>query len=170
MKKRAVYPGTFDPVTNGHLDIIERGLVIFEELIVAVAENPHKHPIFTPAERVELISKALGKRKGLIVESFGGLLISYVKGRGANVIVRGVRAISDFEYEFQMALMNRKMDSEIETVFMMPNEAYSYLSSKLVKEVVALGGKATGLVPPLVEKKLRERLSLLEVKRRGATL
>jgi pantetheine-phosphate adenylyltransferase len=170
MKSTAVYPGTFDPVTNGHIDIIERGLVIFEELIVAVAGNPHKNPVFTPAERVDLITKAMGKRKGLVVESFGGLLISYVKGRGANVIVRGIRAVSDFEYEFQMALMNRKMDSEIETVFMMPSEAYSYLSSKLVKEVVALGGKATGLVPPLVEKRLRERLSLLEIKKRGVSI
>lgn len=169
MKRMAVYPGTFDPVTNGHIDLIERGLVIFDELIVAVAENPHKNPIFTPAERVELISKSLGKRKGLTVESFGGLLISYVKGRGASVIIRGVRAVSDFEYEFQMALMNRKLDSGIETIFMMPNETYSYLSSKLVKEVVALGGKATGLVPPLVEKRLKERLSLLEVKKRGVS-
>lgn len=170
MKKRAVYPGTFDPITHGHIDIIERGLVIFDELIVAVAENPHKNPVFTPAERVDLITKSLGKKKGLIIECFGGLLISYVKGRGANVIIRGVRAVSDFEYEFQMALMNRKMDSEIETIFMMPSETYSYLSSKLVKEVVALGGKATGLVPPLVEKRLRERLSLLEVKKRGMSL
>ena len=150
----AVYPGTFDPVTNGHLDIIERGSRIFDRIIVAILENPEKSPLFTVRERKSLIEAAVRHLPSVEVESFQGLLTDYARSRGAGVIVRGLRAVSDFEYELQMAMMNRRLNAEMETVFMMPNEAYSYLSSRLVKEVVALGGSVRGLVPPEVERRL----------------
>jgi pantetheine-phosphate adenylyltransferase len=153
---RAVYPGSFDPLTNGHLDLIERSLRIFDELIVAVVTNPAKTALFSDEERVEMIREATrGRRIEIMV--FEGLLVDFVKRAGARAIVRGLRAVSDFEYEFQMALMNRKLREEIETVFLMPHEAYSYISSRLIKEVAGYGGSVAGLVPPGVEKRLTER-------------
>jgi len=154
----AVYPGTFDPITNGHLDIIERGSRIFEKVIVAILENYEKAPLLNVAERRRLIVGATRSLGNVVVESFDGLLADYARSRGASVIVRGLRAISDFEYEFQMGLMNRRLNPEMETVFMMPSEAYSYLSSRLVKEVVALGGSVRGLVPTEVEKLIGKRV------------
>jgi pantetheine-phosphate adenylyltransferase len=155
----AIYPGSFDPITNGHLDIIQRGVRIFDELIVAVLVNSDKAPLFNSAERVEMIQATL-KEQSLSagVETFDGLLVSYAKKKGAQVIVRGIRAVSDYEYELQMALMNRRLEPGIETVFMMPSEAYSYLSSRLVREVFKFGGSVEGLVPPLVEERLRVKL------------
>jgi len=160
MPRRAVYPGSFDPLTNGHLDLIERSLRLFDELIVAVVSNPEKRgSLFTTAERVEMIREATEGRKGLQIMSFDGLLVDFVARVGARAIIRGLRAVSDFEYEFQMALMNRHLREEIETVFLMPHEAYSYLSSRLVKEVASLGASVTGLVPPGVEKRLAEKFA-----------
>jgi pantetheine-phosphate adenylyltransferase len=153
----AVYPGTFDPLTNGHIDIIERGSRLFERVIVAILENPDKNPLLTIEERKRLIEKATSRLPNVRVESFAGLLADYARSRKARVIVRGLRAVSDFEYEFQMALMNRRLNPEMETVFMMPNVTYSYLSSRLVKEVVSLGGSVRGLVPPAVERVIVER-------------
>jgi pantetheine-phosphate adenylyltransferase len=160
----ALYPGTFDPITNGHLDIIERGSRLFDRVIVAILENPEKDPMLTLDERKGLIQSATSRLRNVEVESFAGLLADYARSRGARVIVRGLRAISDFEYEFQMALMNRRLNPEMETVFMMPKEDYSYLSSRLVKEVVALGGSVRGLVPPEVERLITGR-----AQRRGAS-
>jgi pantetheine-phosphate adenylyltransferase len=156
---RAVYPGSFDPLTNGHLDLIERSLRIFDELIVAVVTNPAKTALFTDAERVEMIREATRGLRRIEVLVFEGLLVDFVKSVGARAIIRGLRAVSDFEYEFQMALMNRKLREEIETVFLMPHEAYSYISSRLIKEVAGYGGAVTGLVPPGVEKRLLEKLA-----------
>jgi len=153
----AVFPGSFDPITNGHVDIIARGLQVFDEVTVAILQNLEKRPLFTTEERVELIREAYRGEKRVTVDTFSGLLVDYAVGKGASVIVRGLRAISDFEYEFQMALMNRRLDHRIETVFMMPAEQYSYLSSRLVKEVFQLGGDVRGLVPPAVERKLRDK-------------
>ena len=150
----AVYPGTFDPITNGHIDIIERGSRLFDRILVAILENPSKDAMFTVRQRMSMIQSAVRHLTSVEVESFNGLLSDYASSRGARVIVRGLRAISDFEYEMQMAMMNRRLNSEMETVFMMPNETYSYLSSRLVKEVVGLGGSVRGLVPPEVEKLL----------------
>jgi pantetheine-phosphate adenylyltransferase len=155
MKVTAVYPGTFDPVTNGHLDIITRGVRLFDEIIVAILRNPDKEPLLPLEERMEILRGAVGRLKNVKVESFDGLLVDYARAKGAQAIVRGLRALSDFEYEFQMALMNRRLGPDIETVFMMPSEAYSYVSSRLVKEVVRLGGDAAGLVPPEVVARLR---------------
>ena len=155
----AVYPGTFDPITNGHLDIIQRGSRLFDRVIVAILGNPEKAPLFTVEERVRLIGEAVTSLSNVSVETFSGLLVEYVRSRGAHVIVRGLRAVSDFEYEFQMALMNRRLDTEVETVFMMPAEAYSYLSSRLVKEVASLGGDVSGLVPPPVARAIAKRLA-----------
>ena len=149
-KRIAVYPGTFDPITNGHLDIIQRGSRLFDRVIVAIASNADKTPMFDAKERAAFILEAVAELPNVEVDTFSGLLVDYLRRRRAHVIVRGLRAISDFEYEFQMALMNRRLDSEAETVFMMPAEAYSYLSSRLVKEVVALGGDVSGLVPAAV--------------------
>lgn len=160
MPRRAVYPGTFDPLTNGHLDLIQRSLRIFDDLTVAVSTAPQKDPLFTIEERLSLIDEATAGLPNLRIKPFTGLLIDFVVSEGANVIIRGVRAISDFEYEFQMALMNRKLCEGIETVFMMPHEKYSYISSRLIKEVASLGASVTGLVPPVVEKRLAEKYSL----------
>jgi pantetheine-phosphate adenylyltransferase len=154
---RAVYPGSFDPLTNGHLDLIERSLRIFDELIVAVVTNPAKTALFSDEERVDIIRDATRHLGHLEIMVFEGLLVDFVTKVGARAIVRGVRAVSDFEYEFQMALMNRKLREEIETVFLMPHEAYSYISSRLIKEVAAHGGSVVGLVPPGVEKRLAEK-------------
>ena len=156
MERTAVYPGSFDPITNGHVDIINRGLKIFERIIVAVLENPKKQPLFATKERVSMIEAIFAEHKNIEVKSFGGLLIDFARENNANIVIRGLRAISDFEYEFQMTLMNRKLNPEIETLFMMPNINYSFLSSNLVKEVSMLGGHLKGLVPGEIEKKLHE--------------
>jgi len=159
--RRAIYPGSFDPVTNGHLDIIQRGCKLFDEIIVAVLVNPGKEAFFTIEERCEILTevlKEIDRRDCLVtVESFGGLMVQYAAERRANAIVRGIRAISDYEYELQMALMNRRLRPELETVFMMPAEEYSYVSSRLVKEVFQLGAHISDLVPPLVEKRMRKK-------------
>jgi pantetheine-phosphate adenylyltransferase len=154
----AVYPGSFDPITNGHVDIIERGSRLFDRIVVAVLANEAKTPLFSAAERVQIIREVFRGRDNVEVDTFdGGLLVDYAERKGASVIVRGLRAVSDFEYEFQMALMNRRLDHDIETVFMMPAEQYTYISSRLIKEVFGLGGHIEGLVPPLVEQRLRAR-------------
>ena len=153
-RKIAVYPGSFDPITYGHLDIISRGLKIFDEVIIAVAENPTKKALFTIEERVDLIQEVLSGNGRAIVDTFGGLLIDYVLERGATVIIRGLRAVSDFEYEFQIAQMNRAISQEVETLFMMTSIPFSYLSSSIVKEVSSLNGPIDGLVPPIVKKAL----------------
>jgi pantetheine-phosphate adenylyltransferase len=153
----AVFPGSFDPITNGHLDIVDRGLAVFDRVRMAILMNPEKQPLFTVEERVAIIRAAYRGNPRVEVDTFSGLLVDYANRVGASVIIRGLRAISDFEYEFQMALMNRRLDPQIETVFMMPAESYSYVSSRLVKEVFQLGGRVTDLVPPVVEKRLREK-------------
>ncbi|HEX8181511.1 MAG TPA: pantetheine-phosphate adenylyltransferase [Pyrinomonadaceae bacterium] len=159
--RRAIYPGSFDPVTNGHLDIIERGCKLFDEIVVAIVVNPHKQPLFTVEERRELLTEVLTELSGgacrLLVEDFEGLLMEYAAARQVAAIVRGIRAFSDYEYELQMALMNRRLEPRIETVFMMPAEAYSYVSSRLVKEVAQLGGSIKGLVPAVVEARMQEK-------------
>jgi pantetheine-phosphate adenylyltransferase len=160
--RRAIYPGSFDPVTNGHLDIIERGCKLFDEIIVGILVNPDKQPFFTLEERHQMLNEVLSSisqgRCTVRVDSFQGLLVNYAVAQQAGVIVRGIRAISDYEYEFQMALMNRRLEPGIETVFMMPAETYSYVSSRLVKEVFQLGGAVEGLVPPVVEKRMKEKM------------
>lgn len=159
--RRAIYPGSFDPVTNGHLDIIERGCKLFDEIIIAILVNPEKRALFTIEERSDILCEAIGEIDSgscrLIVESFEGLLVKYAVERDADAIVRGIRAISDYEYELQMALMNRRQEPRIETVFMMSAEDYSYVSSRLVKEVFQLGGKIEGLVPASVEARMKKK-------------
>ena len=154
----AVYPGSFDPITNGHLDLIERGSKIFDELIVAVLRNPEKDPLFTVEERLEMLREATQHCTNIAVDSFNGLLVDYAVRKQARVILRGIRAVSDFENEMTMALMNRKLDGNLETVFMMPAVSYTFLSSRLVREIVRLGGDVRGLVPPLVEARLRAKV------------
>lgn len=158
MKKRAVYPGTFDPITNGHIDLIKRGLTIFDEIVVAVAYNPFKHPLFTAEERLSLIKNVTDKMENVHVETFSGLLIDYVKSKGINVIIKGIRAVSDFEYEFKMALMNRTLDPTIEMIYLMPAEEYSFISSSLIKEVAFLDGKINRLVPTIVAKAIKKKI------------
>jgi pantetheine-phosphate adenylyltransferase len=153
----AVYPGSFDPLTNGHIDIIERGTHLFEKIIVAILVNAEKAPLFTTQERVEILKEVFRSHPNVEVDTFDGLLVDYVTRRKANVIVRGLRAISDFESEFQMALMNRRLNPHVETVFMMPAEQYTYISSRLIKEVFSLGGRVSGLVPAIVETRLQEK-------------
>jgi len=157
----AVYAGSFDPITNGHVDIIERSLQVFEQVMVAVAHNPHKdNALFTPAERVAMIAEVFRPHGGRVVtSSFSGLLVDYVEKVGANVIIRGLRAVADFEYEFQMTMMNRHLKADVETIFMMAGEAHFYTSSRLVKEVVMLGGDVKGLVPEVVRRKLKEKVA-----------
>jgi pantetheine-phosphate adenylyltransferase len=161
--RRAIYPGSFDPVTNGHLDIIARGCKLFDEIIIAILVNPEKKPFFTVEERREMLGEVLGQLDrgncSLRVDSFEGLLVQYALAQQAQAIVRGIRAISDYEYELQMALMNRRLEPSIETVFMMPAEAYSYVSSRLVKEVFLLGGKLDGLVPAIVETRMTKKIN-----------
>jgi len=157
--KRAVYPGMFDPIHNGHLDLIERSLRIFDELIVAVVANPSKEPLFPVKERLEMIDECTAGMVRMRITSFDGLLIDLVHREQADCIVRGLRAVSDFEYEFQMALMNRKLQHTVETVFLMPHERYTYISSRLIKEVASLGARVNGLVPAPVEARLTQRFS-----------
>jgi pantetheine-phosphate adenylyltransferase len=154
----ALYPGSFDPITNGHLDLIQRGSALFDKLFVAILRNDEKQALFSVDERIEMLSEVVQGYPNVEVGSFDGLLVEYAANCGASVIIRGIRAVSDYEYELQMALMNRRLRPDIETVFLMASEAHSFLSSKLVKEVIRLGGKITGLVPPSIEVKLRKRL------------
>ena len=155
----AIYPGSFDPVTNGHLDLIGRGEQMFDRLIVAVLKNVEKEPLFSVPERVEMLREVTKHWESVEVDVFEGLLVDYARKRGAGVILRGIRAISDYEYELQMALMNRKLEPRLETVFMLPGESYSYLSAKLVREIAQLGGPLVGLVPPVVEERIRRKVS-----------
>ena len=160
MSTLAVYPGSFDPLTNGHVDIIVRGARLFDRIVVAIAGNGEKAPLFTTDERVEIARAVFKEHPSVEIDAFDGLLVDYVAHRKADVIVRGLRAVSDFEFEFQMALMNRRLNAKIETVFMMPAEQYTYISSRLIKEVFALGGTVHGLVPELVETRLRDKVSV----------
>jgi len=155
----AIYPGSFDPVTNGHLDLIERGEKMFDLLIVAVLLNAEKRPLFSVQERVEMLRETTKQWNDVEVDVFDGLLVDYARKKGAGVILRGIRAVSDYEYELQMALMNRKLEPRLETVFMLPGLTYSYLSSKLVREIAQLGAPLKGLVPPIVEERLRAKVS-----------
>ena len=158
-KQIAVYPGSFDPITYGHLDIIERGLEVFDKIIIAVARNSEKKELFTAAERIQHIEVAIGDNPRVTVDTFDGLLVDYVVSKGAKVILRGLRAVSDFEYEFQIAQMNHNLKSEVETLFMMTSVPYGYLSSSIVKEVAGLKGPIESLVPPVVRKALAEKFS-----------
>ncbi|HOP59952.1 MAG TPA: pantetheine-phosphate adenylyltransferase [Candidatus Saccharicenans sp.] len=166
MERKAIYPGSFDPITNGHVDIIQRGKKIFDSIIVGVLDNPKKSPFFSTEERVELIRQVFANDRAIEVKSFSGLLVDFARQNNVNIVIRGLRAISDFEYEFQMALMNRKLAGNIETLFMMPSLKYSFLSSNLVREAFQLGGCVKGLVPPLVEEALKNKLSNSKRKRR----
>lgn len=161
---RAIYPGSFDPVTNGHLDIIERAARTFDELIVAVAVNKEKRPLFSVEERVELLREACRHLDNVQVDYFNGLTVDYVESKGAKVIIRSLRAVSDFEYELQMALTNKRLNDRVETLFMMTSAEYSFLSSSIVKELAELGAPLTGLVPPIVEDRL---VAILKQKRAG---
>ena len=155
----ALYPGSFDPITNGHLDLIERGSRMFDRLVVSILRNDAKEPLFSVEERTEMLNEVLHVYPNVEVDSFNGLLVDHATAHGATVLLRGIRAISDYEYELQMALMNRRLRPGIETVFMMANETYSFISSRLVKEVFSLGGNISGLVPPSVEARLHQRMS-----------
>ena len=162
----AIYPGSFDPLTNGHLDLVERGAKIFDELIVAILRNPEKQALFSVEERREMLESMTKRFSNVRVDTFDGLMVDYATRVGATAVLRGIRAISDYEYELQMALMNRKLEPRLETVFMMPAEAYSYLSSRLVREIASLGGSVRGLVPEIVEQKLRRKVTEPAMKRR----
>jgi len=162
MLKTAIYPGTFDPVTNGHIDLMVRALKIFDRLIVAVAVNDRKTPLFTLEERVELLKKCVPRSSKIKITSFDGLLVDYARSQKATALVRGLRAVSDFEYEFQMALMNRKLDKNIETIYLMPSEQYTCLNSGLVKEVARMGGRLDGLVPVPVSQMLKRKYQNLK--------
>jgi pantetheine-phosphate adenylyltransferase len=158
MSVSALYPGTFDPPTNGHLDLIERGSKLFDRLIVAILNNPGKDPLFTVEERVEMLKESTAALKNVSVATFDGLMVEFARKQGAKAVLRGIRAISDYEYEFQMALMNRRLAPEIETVFLQPAGRYSFVSSRMLKDVVSFGGDVSGLVPPNVLKRLHNRM------------
>jgi pantetheine-phosphate adenylyltransferase len=164
----ALFPGSFDPFTNGHLDLARRAVALFDRVVIAVAHNSAKVALFTPEERVEMIEEAVKGLRGATVMRFSGLLVDCARRVGAQAIVRGLRAVSDFEFEFQMALMNRRLAPGIEIAFLMPSQEFTYLNSTLIKEVARHGGKVRGLVPPLVERRLRERLAPARAPRRGA--
>ena len=155
--KIAIYPGSFDPITNGHLDILERALKLFDKVVITIARNSAKNPLFTEKERIALIHKATKDYRNVEVDSFDGLLVRYVQKKNAIAVVRGLRAMTDFEYELQMALMNRKLDENMETVFLMPNEKYTYLSSNFVREIARLGGNVSKFVPPVVLEALQKK-------------
>ena len=157
--KTAVYPGSFDPVTNGHIDVIERALKIFGKVIVAVGDNPGKRPTFTTKERIEMLKESTKHLKNIEIDSFSGLLLDYVRSKNSNIVIRGLRAVSDFEFEFQRALLNRVVDNNIETVFIMTKEDYVYLNSSIVKEIAMFNGKVNGLVPKIVEERLKRKFS-----------
>ena len=160
MKERiAVYPGSYDPLTNGHIDIIERGLKIFDKIVVATLHNPQKKGLFSIEERMDILRETFDDHEGIEVDSFEGLLVDYLEEKGIRTVVRGLRAISDFEIEFQMALMNRSIEPDCETIFLVPSINYSFVSSRLVKEIYQLGGEIKGVVPPVVDKKLREKFA-----------
>jgi len=157
MMRIAVYPGTFDPVTNGHVDLVERSLRMFDRVIVAIAANPKKTPLFSLQERIAMFRKAIGKRSNVMIEGFDCLLVDYMKEKKAVGLIRGLRAVSDFEYEMQMALMNRRLDEDIETVFLMPSEEYSFITSTIVKEAASYGGDVSSLVPKIVVQMLKKK-------------
>ncbi len=157
--RTAIYPGSFDPATNGHIDVIERALKLFGNVIVAIGDNPGKKPLFSTKERIEMLKESTKHLKNVEISSFSGLLIDYAKSKNSKIIIRGLRAVSDFEFEFQRALMNRVVNGDIETVFIMTKEDYVYLNSSIVKEMAMFNGKVSGLVPKIVEKKLREKFS-----------
>ncbi len=158
MNRIAIYPGTFDPITNGHIDLVQRTLKIFDEVVIAVAPGPKKQPLFTVQERLKLIEQSIEGLKGASTETFINLVVDYAKSKKSIALVRGLRAVSDFEYELQMALMNRRLNANVETVFMMPSEEYTFLTSTMIKEVASLGGSVKGLVPDVVERALKEKL------------
>jgi pantetheine-phosphate adenylyltransferase len=158
MNVTALYPGTFDPPTNGHIDLIQRGAKLFDHLVVAILNNPGKDPLFTVEERVEMLLESINGLSNVSVATFDGLMVDFARQQGASAVLRGIRAISDYEYEFQMALMNRRLAPEIETVFLQPAGRYSFVSSRMLKEVFSFGGEVTGLVPPNVLKRLRGRI------------
>ena len=164
MIRRAIYPGSFDPVTNGHLDVVERARKLFDEVIVAVAHNDQKNPLFTLEERLDLLQATIGKLKNVEIAPLDGLLVDFAVARKATAVIRGLRAISDFEFEFQMALMNRKLNAKVETIFLMPKEEYTYLSSRIVKEIARLGGDVREFVPAPVAERLRKVLRLTKQK------
>jgi len=161
-EKRAIYPGTFDPITNGHLSIVRRGLKIFDKIIIAILTNPNKIPLFTIEERIEMIQEALKGMPNIEIDTYNGLLVDYAVEKGACVILRGLRALSDFEYEFQMALMNRKLNRDIQSVFLMTDYKWFYTSSTIIKEAASFGGDVSGLVPPIVNNKLKEKYGHLK--------
>jgi pantetheine-phosphate adenylyltransferase len=157
--RRAIYPGSFDPVTNGHLDVIERARKLFDEVVVAVAHNDEKQPLFSLEERLDLLRETAGRIKNVRIAEFSGLLVEFARARNAGAVIRGLRAVSDFEFEFQMALMNRNLNAAIETIFLMPKEDYTYLSSRIVKEIARLGGNVSSFVPGCVAKALSGKFS-----------
>jgi pantetheine-phosphate adenylyltransferase len=159
LMRRAIYPGSFDPVTNGHLDIIERARKLFDEVIVAVAHNDEKQPLLSLKERLDLLRETAGKFDNVRIAQFKGLLVEFARAEKAGAVIRGLRAVSDFEFEFQMALMNRKLDAGVETIFLMPKEEYTYLSSRIVKEIARLGGDVSGFVPPAVANTLSKKFA-----------
>ena len=161
MKKVAIYPGSFDPITNGHIDMVERGLRLFDKIIICILCNPGKETLFTIEERLEMIRKSLKKFPNIEIDSFDGLLVDYGAKRNADAILRGMRAVSDFEYEFQLALMNRKLNRKIQTVFLMTGFRWIFTSSSIIKEAASFGGDVTGMVPPIVNKKLKEKFNFI---------
>ena len=157
MSRTAIYPGSFDPMTLGHVNIVDRSLAVFDEVVVAVLRHPEKQAMFSVAERVEMMERIFAARSRVVIESFDGLLVDYVRRRGSRTVIRGLRAVQDFEYEFQMTMMNRRLAPDIDTVFMMTDEEYFYIASRTVKEVAALGGDITGLVPELVQAEMKKK-------------